>query len=151
MDHGCCDGEGAHTCGEGGETDQHTGACMGKMIPHSNWFGKWEGWILCNQWRPRVFKVSMLGSGRASRHWGCSWGEGRENSLWYTAGNQQSEECLGHIMRRLFAFFGVPGRQQSWKDPFRNKGPGRGHFPPLSLSISTEPSVGISRAPTFTT
>ena len=45
----------------------------------------------------------------------------------------------------------VPERQLSQRDPSGNKGTVRCHFPPLALSISPGPPVGISAAPRFPT
>ena len=76
VDHGCYGGEGAAVVEKGQETDQLTGQHMRKMIPHSNWLGKQEGLNFmssCNQMglKPGIFKVSVLGSGRPLRTWGC--------------------------------------------------------------------------------
>lgn len=63
--------------------------------------------------KARVLKVSMPGSGRAQRIWGCSWRKDWPNGLWTFSVETLYEE-LAHVMRRLVDHYGahpaeVPG------------------------------------------
>ena len=99
------------------------------MNPHSNWLGKWEGMNFMsyfNQWdlKPRILKVSMLGSVKFQGHWGCSWKEGRQTAREHTEWNNDLNSAW-----------------DTQRDPSWNKETGGYHFPPLPLSLSTGPQA----------
>ena len=109
MDLGCCGGEGAMVMRRMRENAQGNaqGDCF--LI---HWLGKQEGLNYlssCSQQRlkPEVLSISRLDSGSlevlglpSERD---KTGKQPGGRLW----KQQSEECLGHTVRRLFALLGA--------------------------------------------
>lgn len=100
--------------------------------------------------KPRVLKVSILGSRRDQRILGQFLEKRQQIAHRHTAQKQPSEECLGHTVERSFAPVGAHKKEAGFTGrSLWNKGPSRHHFFPGPLSINSEPPIGISTAPTL--
>lgn len=141
--------------GERQKREEHTGEHTRRTFPQSHWLGKQEGLIFvssCNQLglKHGVLKVSRLGRDRSLRVLPYSWREGRQTTLGQMAWKQlseETEECLGHTGGYYLLFLEhIPDRQGSGRCLFGDKGTGWHHFPPLPLSINTEPNAGSNTA-----
>ena len=126
---------------------------MGKINLYSNWLGKQQGLSFMssgNQWglKPRVLKISVLGSWRAWRALGLFLERRQANIPRHTVWTQWSEERLTHTVGRLVAHFRVCLREVAFMERLlweqRNW---QAQFPSPTPSASSAEAQGYLQAP----
>ena len=151
MDHRYCGSKGAMVVEMGKRERSHTGECTRRTFPQSHWLEIQEGLHFLSSWnqhglKPGVWKVSELAWGRARRAWATP-REKADKPRVRQHRNSNLKNAWGTQGGRLVAILEMfPGRQHSWKFLLGTKGTGWCRFPPLLLSINTEPLEETSSA-----
>lgn len=103
--------------------------------------------------KPRILKVSVLGSGIAQRTLRLLLEkQAGQTAYRHTAWKHKISRVPGAPSVKIScSFWRLSQRGNIQGDPTRNTEAGRHHFSPLPLSLSTEPPAETSSAPTFNT